>query len=146
MSSYAWIVVADSARARIFSVASASAPLNPMEQLVHPEARLHDKDMKSDRPGRAFDSHGAGRHATGTPVSPKEQESIRFAKTIAEHLDQGRINNRFKRLALVADPRFLGHIRKSISDEVEKLVTLEIDKDLSKAEDGDIREHLPERL
>ena len=52
MSSYAGIVVADSARARIFSIDCAMALLNPLDQLVYPESRLHDEDMKSDKPGR----------------------------------------------------------------------------------------------
>lgn len=107
---------------------------------------MHDKDMKSDRPGRAFDSHGEGRHATGTAVSPKEQESIRFAKTIADYLDQGRVNHRYDHLVLVADPRFLGHIRGALSSEVAKLVSLEIDKDLSTENEAEIRKHLPDRL
>ena len=139
-------MVADSARVRFFSAGSATAPLVPFHQLVHPEARLHDKDMKSDRPGRAFDSYGEGRHATGTSVSPKEQESIRFAKTIADYLEQGRVGDRYESLVLVADPRFLGHIRDAIPSEVAKLVSLEVDKDLSMEKDAEIRSHLPDRL
>ena len=146
MSSYAWILVADSARARFFSVDSATAPLKAFDQIVHPEGRLHDKDMTSDRPGRAFDSSGEGRHATGSSVSPKEQESVRFAKTIASYLDQGRVNNSYGSLVLVADPRFLGHIRDAVPSEVAKLVSLEVNKDLSKAKEGEIRKHLPEQL
>jgi protein required for attachment to host cells len=146
MPSHAWILVADSARARIFSVESATAPLKPVEQLVHPESRLHDRDINADRPGRSFDSFGAGRHATGSEVSPKEQESMRFAKTVADRLNQGRVENRFRRLTIVADPRFLGQLRDCIAPEVAKLVCSEIDKDLSKADDAAIREHLPERL
>ena len=146
MSSYAWIVVADSARARIFSVDTATAPLTPIEHLVHPESRLHDRDLKSDRPGRSFDSKGEGRHATGTSVSPKQQESIRFARTVADRLEQGRVDGSYDHLIVVADPRFLGELRGAASTEVEKLVSLELNKDLSKAADGDIRRHLPDRL
>lgn len=146
MAKHAWILVADSVRARIFSVDSATAPLIPIEQLVHPESRLHDRDMKSDRPGRAFDSHGGGRHATGKAVSPKEQEAIRFAGEIAAYLDRGRTKGEFRGLVVVADPRFLGILRVALSSEVKKLVTLEVDKELSKSKDADIRNALPDRI
>ena len=146
MSSYAWIVVADSARARIFSVDGATAPLAPIDHLLHPESRLHDRDLRSDRPGRSFDSEGEGRHSTGTPVSPKQQESLRFAKTVADHLEQGRLDGSYDHLNIVADPRFLGALRDAVSTEVEKLVSLELNKDLSKVADEEIRRHLPDEL
>lgn len=142
----AWVLVADAARARIFSVDSPLAKLQPVEQLVSPDARLHDRDINADRPGRAFDSFGEGRHAMGTNTNPKEQDAIRFAREVADHLEQGRVGNRFDRLVVVAEPHFLGLLRKAIKPALEQMVTLEINKDLSKATDQEIREHLPERL
>ena len=142
----AWVLVADAARARIFSVDSPRAKLHPVEQLVSPEARLHDRDINADRPGRAFDSFGEGRHAMGTNSNPKEQDAKRFAREVADHLEQGRVGNRFDRLVVVAEPHFLGLLRKAIKPPLEQLVTLEINKDLSKANDAEIRKHLPERL
>ena len=142
----AWVLVADAARARIFSVGSPRATLHPVEQLVSPEARLHDRDINADRPGRTFDSFGEGRHAKSTNTSPKEQDAIRFAREVADHLEQGRVSNRFDRLIVVAEPHFLGLLRKAIKPVLEQMITLEINKDLSKANDRKIREHLPERL
>lgn len=142
----AWILVADAARARIFSADSPRADLQPVEQLVSPEARLHERDLSSDRPGRAFDSFGEGRHATDTSTSPKEQEAIRFAHEVVDHLEQGRVANRFDRLILVAEPHFLGLLRKAIKPALEQTITAEINKDLTKAGEREIREHLPQQL
>lgn len=144
--SYAWIVVADAARARIFFADGPTSPIQPLEQLVSPEARLHGRDLASDRPGRSFDSAGAGRHGTDAATSPKEHEANRFAKTIADHLEQGRIGNSYTRLILVAEPHFLGLLRKAISAETRRLITQELDKDLSRFDQKDIRSHLPQRL
>jgi len=144
--SYAWILVADAARARIFSVDSPTAPLQPQEQLLSPEARLREQDLQSDRPGRSFDGVGAGRHTTDPSTSPKQQEAVRFAAEIMQHLERGRIDKAFDRLILVAEPHFLGLIRKTIEPGVEKMITLELDKDLSKLNRADIRGHLPERI
>ena len=144
--SHAWIVVADAARARIFSAEGPVAPIESLEQLVSPEARLHDRDLASDRPGRSFDGAGAGRHGTDAATSPKEHEAHRFAKTIADHLEQGRIVDSYTRLILVAEPHFLGLLRKAISPETTGLITYELDKDLSKFDPKDIRKRLPEHL
>ena len=62
---------------------------------------------------------------------------------MADHLDKGRIDNQFERLIIVADPKFLGLLMKSLSDPSKKLVSLKIDKDLSKLSEKELRDHLP---
>ncbi len=143
---HSWIVVADAARARIFSVDGPLAPLQALHQLVSPQAKLHDRDIGSDRPGRVHDSHGQGRHAMGTHNSPKEQDAIRFASEVVDQLEKGRAAEEFNRLILVAEPRFLGLLRKAVKPALEQMITVEIDKDLSKADEDTIRSHLPDRI
>ena len=140
---YAWIVVADSARARILSAVDPGSALKPVEQLVSPASRMHERDLTSDKPGRAFDSAGKGRHATSSSKSAKEQIAINFAREVADHLEKGRIDNQYQRLVMVADPKFLGLLMKSLSDPAQKLVSLKLDKDLSKLSEEEIRERLP---
>lgn len=140
----AWVLVADAARARIFSVDGPRAKMRSVEQLVSPGARLHDRDINADRPGRAFDSFGEGRHAIDT--NAKEQGAIRFARQVVDRLEQGRIGSEFDRLIVVAEAHFLGLLRKASKPALQKMISLEINKDLSKATDQEIREHLPERL
>ncbi len=141
-----WIVTADSSRARIFEVKSSRGPLQELEVLTHPEARLHTQDLTSDFPGRTFDSAGEGRHAMGQPVDPKEQEGIRFAKQVADHLEAARVNGQFDKLIIAAAPKFLGQLRQHLSNQVVTMVTQEIDKNLTQHTAADIRNHLPERL
>jgi protein required for attachment to host cells len=140
---HAWIVVADSARARILSAVDPSSALRPVEQLVSPASRMHDRDLTSDKPGRALNSTGKGRHATSGSKTAKEQIAISFAREVADHLDKGRIDNQFERLVIVADPKFLGLLMKSLSGPSKKLVSLRIDKDLSKLSEKELRDHLP---
>ena len=82
----------------------------------------------------------------GTHNSPKEQDAIRFAGEVVHQLEQGRAADQFEHLILIAEPRFLGLIRKALKPALEQRITLEIDKDLSKADEKTIRSHLPERL
>jgi len=46
-----WVLVADGARARVFSVDRARGPLNEEADFVHPEKRLPERELVTDNPG-----------------------------------------------------------------------------------------------
>lgn len=142
----AWVVVASSTHCRIFAHHKHNAPLEELEDLVHPKGRLPDRELTTDKPGRAFDSTGAGRHGMGQPVSPSEQESVRFAKEVASRIDAARKAHAFDRLLLVADPRFLGYLRQELSPATRQCLAEEIPKNLADADPGTIRKALPFRI
>ncbi len=147
MPNTTWVVVADSSRARIFKAESALGPLQELASLAHPAGRLHAQELTSDLPGRSFDSSGlGGRHAMEQNNDPKENEALKFARQIAEYLENGQSDNQFTRLVLVAAPKLLGYLRQSLSHPVVALVSQEIDKNLVQQSAEDIRRHLPERL
>lgn len=138
-----WILAADSSRAIIYAVESRVKPLREVDALVHPEGRELEQDMTSDRPGRAFDTTGlGGRHAMGKEVDPKRHEAQLFAKRLADRVDQGRTHGEFEQLILVAPPAFLGQLRDSLNDQVLKLVSQSLDKNLVQAGEQSIRQHL----
>ena len=110
-----WFVVADSSRARIFSYNGVKAELSELDDLSHPESRLHESELTADLPGRSFDSAGQGRHAMEQPVSAKEQEARSFATQIAAYLDKACNENRLESLIVIAAPEFLGHLRAGFS-------------------------------
>jgi protein required for attachment to host cells len=141
-----WIVVADQSKARIFTVDSPRGPLQEVEEIEHPEARERTQEFTTDLPGRTFDSSGlGGRHAMVTPTDPKEQEAIRFARQVAEHVHSGCMQGRCDHLFLVAGPYFLGLLREHLSPMNGVEVT-EIGKNLGQYSSHEIRAHLPERL
>lgn len=137
-----WIIVADASRARIFEQAGDSRDIHERETLTHPESRLHETELTSDLPGRAFDSTGSGRHAMGGKHDPKQNEAIEFARQLAEHIERARSEKRFGHLNIIAAPTMLGDLRDALSDESRKLVTTEIDKDLTQHSIEDIQQHL----
>ena len=79
-------------------------------------------------------------------VSPKEQEQIRFAKSIVDRLETGRVENAFERLIVVASPEFLGQLRVNFSTSLKSLLSLEIDKDYVSLRAEELRARLPDRL
>lgn len=142
-----WIVVADHQRARLFELEPPHESLREFSDMVHPESRMHERDMAQDEPGTTSDRFGYGVHGMGTHFSPREQEGIRFAKEVAQRLEEGLNAHEFDHLVIAAEPRFLGLLRNAMPDKLRAMVTEEIDKELAhipKAED--IRRHLPERL
>jgi protein required for attachment to host cells len=137
-----WILVANRSGARLFESAAPGEGLRLLRDIAHPEGRLTNHDIGSDRPGRSFDSHGPGRHAMGKEHDETEQMAIRFAKQLSLLLDEGRAQHQFAKLILVAEPRFLGHVRKALSRETSALVSASLDKDLPGVDPRELGGHL----
>ena len=131
------IVVASRAEAIFFDVGPTGL-LSGTSRLVDGQARLHDRDLGSDRPGRVFDRappatgrRGAGlHHATGGEHSLHQQRAVVFARRIVATLDRERRRNAFQRVALVAAPAFLGLLRESIKQPLAKMVAAHVPLDL----------------
>lgn len=141
-----WVVVADSSRARIFTAKTSTSPLDELETLAHPEGRLHEQDISSDLPGKDKGSGGGGGHAYQDETTPKEQEAINFAKRVSAHINDAFNANKFHRLVIVAAPAFLGELRNQLSDQVNKLVCFDLNKNITLQSAEEIRNHLPKSL
>ncbi len=141
-----WVLVADTTRARIFQAMGPLGPLREIETLLHPESRLHTRDLTSDLPGRSFDSHGQGRHSMEVNVDPKQHETLIFVKQISERLDGAKENGEFEQLILVAPPALLGLLRKQLNTGVMQRVVHQLDKNIVRLRVDEIRQHLPEKL
>lgn len=137
-----WVLIADSSRARLFSVEKALAPLREIQAFVNPEGRAKTRDLVSDRQGR---SPGNG-PTMDYQVAPKRQQAMVFAKEISEHLKNGRVGGLFRRLYIAATPSFLGLLRGKLDARTADLVVDTVSKDLTYLEPGQIRRRLPERL
>jgi protein required for attachment to host cells len=141
-----WVLVADSTRCRIFAQEEESGPLEEIEDLVHPPSRLREGEHLSDRPGRAFDSAGAGRHAMDRSSDVRDEESGKFAHAIAAHIDKARKMNAVDGLVLFVEPRFLGRLREKLSHQSQQLIESEIATNLTRADTDTIFGRLKEAL
>ena len=140
-----WILVADSARGRMFST-SDSRIISEIADYAHPESRQHDRDLTSDLPGRSFDSAGEGRHAMEPPLRAHKHEADQFAAQLAGALEKGRTEHRFARLVLIAPPEFLGLIRRHLSGPTAQTVVAEIDKSLIHLDGEELLPYLKEHV
>ena len=138
------IVVADSTRARIFTWdLEDQTVLIELEDMLHPEGRLHESDMTSDLPGKESGPAGAGSHVYDKKDHPKKHQQIDFAKRVSTHLDSERKANKLSKLLLIVAPQFLGELRAQFSNELRKLIAFELPKNLAAHDVADIQKHIP---
>ena len=137
-----WVIVADSSRAKIYAQAQANSELDETVDLVHPSARLRGTDLSSDRAGAHAGGFGQEAHALDPRTDAKEHEAETFAKELADRLESGRTSGQFQKLVLMAPPEFLGVLREELNDELRKLVTGALAKDLVKRSAEEVRQHL----
>lgn len=140
-----WILVADSAKARLFSTSSEDdRMLVEVEDFLNPEGR--GREPAQDRPPRTHDRLGPARHAIERRTSSEEKSVEFFARELDAALERGRVGHRFDSLVLVAPAHFLGALHAVLSDDVRARVIAELSKDLTNADPQTIRSHLPTRL
>ena len=92
---------------------------------------LPTRELVSDRPGRAFDRQGDGRHSMEPPSDAHRQTSVRFLHDVAKYLDQERLQNHYQQLIVIAAPTALGVLRQQFSKAVNEAVNREIPADLT---------------
>jgi len=141
-----WVLVADKSRARVFAAASATGALEEKAVFVNPENRVPERELVTDRPGRAHSSVGGQRSGMSGEVDARTHEAEMFAKEVAGHLAKARGRGEFDRLVLVAAPAFLGMLRPKLDAQVRACVSVSLDKDLTHLNAGELRGHLPQRL
>ena len=143
-----WIVVAHEAGARVFENHGRGTGLELVEEIEHADGRARDRDMASDRPGRSFrkNSGDPSRASMGQSEGPHDRAVSDFARALADKLKDGRVQNRYKRLVLVAPPRFLGLLRSSLDGPTARLVIVSLDKDFAASKKSELVERLSELI
>ena len=128
---YYLVVVADESKAVLYKREKRRGPLQELRTFENEAARLKTDDLIADRGGRAFDSHGQGRHTmTAEKSSPKQHLAEGFARGIAEHVSDELHKGSLRGYALVAAPRFLGTLRGQLASRTTTEPFAAIDKNV----------------
>jgi protein required for attachment to host cells len=80
----------------------------------------------------------------GQSEGPHDRAVSDFARAVADKLRDARVQNRYKRLVLVAPPRFLGLLRSSLDGPTAQLVMVSLDKDFAASKKSELVERLSE--
>ncbi|MBD8529615.1 MULTISPECIES: host attachment protein [unclassified Massilia] len=156
-----WIITANAGRARFFSEAGPSEPLQELEDMVNNGARLRDVDVNTDRAGilaAGKTGHAIGgaqgspaQHnaAAGAPNSqyepnqtPAEHETELFAKDLSQYLLKAQQEGRYQHLVISASPQFLGTLRNNLDSHVKAVIKQEFNKDYTQVPVHQLREQL----
>ncbi|HEY1385631.1 MAG TPA: host attachment protein [Dongiaceae bacterium] len=138
-----YILVADGARARLYANHGVGKGLQPVSGATHrADLHHHDREILSDKPGRAYSSVGEGRSAMEPQTEWHRFEKHKFAREMARVLDAAAANKAFDRLILIAPPATLGDLRTELSDATRKMVTAELPKDLTRHAEQELPQHL----
>ena len=89
-----------------------------------------DREIKTDAPGTTKQSAGYGRSTYEEPDF-QQQEEDRWIKDAADDLKARVLRNDFDSLAIVAPPKALGILKKSLHKEVEKRIVCTVNKEMS---------------
>ena len=141
-----WVLVADGKRATIFRNDGPNRGLAPVPGHRYATALPPDRDLRSDKPGRTFDSTGNQRHGVSPPTDYHRLEKERFAEGVAEKIEAAALANEFDRLVIVADPKTLGVLRGALHQHAKAKVIGTVDKDLTEETAARIASHLGDIL
>lgn len=132
-----WILVANATTARLYARDALNQGLTEIRTLVHPEGRLKNAELSSDRAGH-MQSSGDGHGARQPRSEPKQNEAAYFARDLAQLLLRGRTAGDCQKIMLVAPAAFLGLIKAALDGPTAKLVTAHFEKDYTQVGAGQL--------
>jgi protein required for attachment to host cells len=136
-----WIVVADGTQARVFENAGPGKGLHPVDGMRLEIEPLQASEIMADKPGRSFSSVGSGRSSMEYTSDPVEVREARFARQVADMLDEKRAAGAYDRLILAAAPNALGDMRKVLTPAVKEALMAELPKDLTNLPKPELDRH-----
>jgi protein required for attachment to host cells len=144
MTDGTWIVLANAAGARLYETRKGERDWRLVAELSHPESRLREQDLVSDRSGQVKQSRGYRGNVPGP--SHKKLEFEAFARQLADALDEAAEQRRYAQLVLVAPPSFIGLLRPHLSERVENRITATVEKDYAHFDGRSAREQLHDHM
>lgn len=139
-----WILVANASTAKLYQNTKRFGDLEMLREFDHPESRTKDIELTSDRRGN-YQKTSTGHGTFNEPTSPKAYEATRFARELAEALEDGRKQNSYERIVVVAPPQFLGEINQHLNGKVRKLISSNLQKDYTRLNEKELLPTLREQ-
>ena len=140
------VIAADSARARLFRAGTPDGPLEELEALVNPQARLHEGDLVEDSAGRRGTRPTQAKRSALGGETAKRHRAEEFAVAVCDRAARQLRATRARRLYLVAEPEFLGLLRRCLDRSALRRVAGAVAKSVTGKPAGRIRAALPSRL
>lgn len=140
------ILLADSARARLFTADSRLSEWQEQQDFVYPAGHQPDRELDTDRHGYHMNAGQHGYRGYEGKNSRHEQGRTRFASELALWLESERVAGRLRRLFIAAPPQFLGALKHELSDGCQRLLVGHLDRELIEATPEDIMARVRDAL
>ncbi|WP_308910496.1 host attachment protein [Pseudokordiimonas caeni] len=137
-----WIVLADAAHAKIYTRHYVDGALQQLWVMEHPEARAHQSEMGTDRPGHGHGSASHHRYAYEDHANFPEQESEHFLRSIASEVNRAAKHDEMDNIILIALPKTMATIKSEFNRHTLAKISGEYAKNLI----GLPKEALDERI
>ncbi len=141
-----WILIANGARARVMQAEGVGKGITALPSMVFGQDAKKTSDIMADRPGRTFDSAGAGRHSMAYHSEPERGRERAFAAMLIGTLQRAYEEGEFERLVLVAPPQALGDLREALPLDLAKTLRGTLAKDLTQLPNSKIPKHLEDLM
>lgn len=119
---------------RMYAYDKTKPHLKLLKEINHPENKLRNVDLGSDRPGHYQGSVDA-RGAYSSRSEMKDVEIDNFSRELAKELNQGRNSHLYDKVILIAPPHMYGLLSQHLNKHVKDLIVNTVQKDII---------HLPE--
>lgn len=134
-----WIVAADPTLGRVIQIdGNAPAEIRIFER----DESVIAVDPKSSLPTKSFETVDGERQALKVELEPDEPQRIAFTRQIGDYVERARLDRRFEKLVLVAEPKVLANLRKELSGETMKMVASEVSRNVARENIEQIRSYL----
>ena len=140
-----WIVTTDSNTCRLYNYNASPEQLTLIKEIKHPENKLRDTDLTSDKPGH-YKTSGSAHGAFSQPSDPKEIKIEDFSREIAKALEHGRSTHAYEKLIVISPPHMDGLLLKHMNKHVRDLVTHNIKKDVPHLTDRELLDFLHQQI
>ncbi len=141
-----WVLIADSARARLFEIEPSDKGLSEVACFNNPDGHALGRGTATDRLPRVNESVGPVRHAIEPHTSLREKSTDHFAHGLSETLERGYHDHLYERLVLVAPDRFLGMLHKNFSKTLIACIAGEVRHNLTALPVSELQSRLPRNM
>lgn len=135
-----WIVTANTNSCRIYE--HHDNALNLLKEINHPENKLKDSEIGSDKPGRYNSSHSMSRGVYAPHTEIGDIQDSDFAREIAVELNEARNKNAYKELIIIMPAQIEGLFLKHLNKNVKDLITLTLQKNIMHLSEKELSAYL----
>lgn len=132
-----YIVIAESAFAKVFKTEAQPGELSLVHTFENPEGRKQPRELDADRQGMNK-TVAAGYHGMGGDEDSHAHDVENFARDLGEFLRKEHLAGKFAGLNIAAAPQLLGLLRKQLSDDCTKALAKTVNKNLIHASEKEI--------